>query len=613
MKELYTQRHLIDGASIDFPLQTMQEVQEAVNIFPYVSTNKLEMAKNIMTVLKENNLQIDVAENNDFLKYVSKFQMNNINRKAPRPILINRIHGYIYDGFFDISLKTFRLEEYKKKEMDQVSFMLNNKSKYTEQTVLNVWDTINNHYLGAVSEILIHELPVDEDERNINLDEYELFRAIVQDIVHTGIHVCVHLDHSSDLQLAHQQLNKLISHLKSLIIWDKGYISIALIVLHLFSKRNGIFKDLSDDCMNYVQNQYLLSSDIPDNNVMYLEPFLSDVSNTNLDMSFKSLEEFKKQMETELYIINLNSMSNQGRLCILDIDHVSQDGLDSASFRLPDCHGKNIELIRELNHNICTDRLASYNACWRPAAKNHLLGIVGKLAAIVEGTSNTGSKVYFGIDNVGTLSIISVYDENPPSAVVLIPLLVNGERMEKTICNLCCKTVSSFDKSDKLTVRKIQFTNPIEKDGTKEPMINIIENAIDIDSTGTVKISLDRMTRPMEAYATLHKLLVEADRQNNASTMKQALANNFYLITLMEEEMYKGKRKGKHTRASKEAEKTRMFLMNDFKKYMPKLEALEQGFDFMTYYESLNFGTKELKIGPESILGLKKLFLAIVH
>lgn len=148
-------------------------------------------------------------------------------------------------------------------------------------------------------------------------------------------------------------------------------------------------------------------------------------------------------------------------------------------------------------------------------------------------------------------------------------------------------------------------------DITIESLSKITEG-IEISSDGDIKLSLNPKKSFMDEFAETHKLLINNYKNNNFEGMKLNLAFLFTMINFIEREYIYNKGKKIRPDKLKDAEKARMFAINDFKRYMSELQKHEPNFDFTTYYKDRGFDKVIINIKSDSIVGIKKLLQKIL-
>ena len=90
-------------------------------------------------------------------------------------------------------------------------------------------------------------------------------------------------------------------------------------------------------------------------------------------------------------------------------------------------------------------------------------------------------------------------------------------------------------------------------------------------------------------YRKIHTTLKAYEKADNVDGMKYALAELWFINSLLEKEIYSNKNDVAHT-------KCRARVLNDFNKYMDKVLKSDPNFNFSAYYESTPFGDHTIKV-----------------
>jgi len=145
-----------------------------------------------------------------------------------------------------------------------------------------------------------------------------------------------------------------------------------------------------------------------------------------------------------------------------------------------------------------------------------------------------------------------------------------------------------------------------------EESLNKITEGIELTPEGDVRITINPKKSFMDEYAENHKLLVSNFKNGNYEGMKLNLAYLFTLINFIEREYIYNKNKKVKPNKLKDAEKARMFAINDFKRYLAELQKQQPDFDFTSYYKNSNLDKIIIDIKADTIVGIKKLFQKIL-
>lgn len=301
----------------------------------------------------------------------------------------------------------------------------------------------------------------------------------------------------------------------------------------------------------------------------------------------------KKQEDIGLYIINKS-------------EDISVNKIQDISV----CDGQDAVLNSGLIKSLSMLNLRLYNAYYKLANRmDAFIMSRRKGYNVYESTDMHGMTVFISYNKAcGTWGILCTDNEN---ATVIVNIVDGDEPIHKTIKNLQCTDPRQFDISDKITVGRYEVINESETTGMGFSEFTKLIEGIDIDSEGNVKLSLPRNATYMDMYSSLHRMIVNIDPVNNREDLKIVLANMFQLIDETEQEMRKYANKSKEKKY-RDAEKARMFLMNDFKTHLKVVQKYEPEFNFPKYYSDNGYDVRVYQVKHDSILGIKKLFKAIM-
>ena len=171
---------------------------------------------------------------------------------------------------------------------------------------------------------------------------------------------------------------------------------------------------------------------------------------------------------------------------------------------------------------------------------------------------------------------------------------------------------SNYKETAKIEVTKIMFDttkvlNHISSPGYDYREYSVFTEGLSIDKSGNIKLSISSKKTLMDLYMENHRLIAESDKNKNYEGVKQALANAFALISIIErKEGYRNKKK------DSELVKARAFLINDFKTYMKKLQDAEPDFDFVKYYKESDYDKTIVDVPIGTISGIKQIVKSIL-
>lgn len=319
-------------------------------------------------------------------------------------------------------------------------------------------------------------------------------------------------------------------------------------------------------------------------------------SNMNLVHSINYLKNLKNELKSQIDIIllsqdksiirdefyhNLNfllDIVDRQHREILDIISMLEGGLKKGNIKLYnkkyslELDSKDILAFKELN---LFDRL-----------------YVGKAYG--------GDNAYYGVTKD---KLYLLGKTNKPGELVLIKLYDNGECL-KTL-NLIVRDTNDFDKTDRLKSIKINIIPSSNNN------LETLTEGITIDKDGGIKFTFKRRKSYMDEYAENHKLLVENFKAKNYEAMKTNLAFLFALINDIERNVIYSK-KPVSVEKKRDAEKARMFAINDFKTYLKEIQKVEPNFDFTKYYKESDYGKLTIRFSRDELIGLKRLFQTII-
>lgn len=318
-------------------------------------------------------------------------------------------------------------------------------------------------------------------------------------------------------------------------------------------------------------------------------------SNMNLIHSINYLKTLKNELKSQIDIIlmsqnisirdefyhNLNfllDVVDREHREILDIISVLEGGLIKRNIKL---YNKNYSLELDSKDILAFKELNLFDRLY-----------VGK--------GYGGDNVYYGVTKD---KLYLLGKTNKPGELVLIKLYDNGECLK--LVNLIVKDKNDFDKTDRLKSIKINIIP------SSDNSLESLTEGIAIDKDGGIKFTFKPRKSYMDEYAENHKLLVENFKAKNYEAMKTNLAFLFALINDIERNVIYSK-KPVSVEKKRDAEKARMFAINDFKTYLKEIQKVEPNFDFTKYYEESDYGKLTIRFGRDELIGLKRLFQTII-
>lgn len=197
-----------------------------------------------------------------------------------------------------------------------------------------------------------------------------------------------------------------------------------------------------------------------------------------------------------------------------------------------------------------------------------------------------------------------VLEGQAPNEIKLIELYSDEQFNETLIENLTCHP-QDFNKDVTAHIHTVTFSQPVQVESEK------LTEGIVFDEEGGFVLSFKPKSSYMDQYSENHKILVQNSRAENYDGVKTNLAFLFSLINEIERNVLYTKKKVSEARR-KDAEKARMFAINDFKTYLKVVLAKDPSFNFTTYYEQSNYGKIVFGFKKEEIVGIKRLFQTII-
>jgi hypothetical protein len=319
-------------------------------------------------------------------------------------------------------------------------------------------------------------------------------------------------------------------------------------------------------------------------------------SNMNLIHSIDYLKTLKNELKSEIDIILMSQ----------DISIIRDEFYHNLNFLLDIVdreHREILDIISMLEGGLIKRNIKLYN-------KNYSLELDSKdILAFKElnlfdrlyvGKGYGGDNVYYGVTKD---KLYLLGKTNKLGGLVLIKLYDNGECLKPL--NLIVRDKNDFDKTDRLKSIKINIIPSSNNN------LEALTEGITIDKDGGIKFTFKPRKSYMDEYAENHKLLVENFKARNYEAMKTNLAFLFALINDIERNVIYSK-KPVSLEKKRDAEKARMFAINDFKTYLKEIQKVEPSFDFTKYYEESDFGKLTIRFSKDELIGLKRLFQTII-
>ena len=172
-----------------------------------------------------------------------------------------------------------------------------------------------------------------------------------------------------------------------------------------------------------------------------------------------------------------------------------------------------------------------------------------------------------------------------------------------------------YDDNSKVTT-KIDLEIELQDPNSEEFMEKLVES-IGIDVDGNILIKLREKSNFMSKYMTTHKLLVIYEQTNSIENIKHELCKLYYMYSVIET-YYSTKRKSHplekflKNKRKEEALKAKVFILNDFTKYLKFVLTQQPDFNFTEYFCKTEYYKDILKIKPEYVSNVKKFITKIL-
>lgn len=326
---------------------------------------------------------------------------------------------------------------------------------------------------------------------------------------------------------------------------------------------------------------------------------LKQSGNMNMINMNNYLRTLKKEMESQLNIIYLNN------------DFQIRDAKSSMiNFQLRDYYKDNnvvVSFLQFMDGALRKDNIRLYNKNFTLCLDSKdLMSFIKlrKFEKLFVGQSSDKDPIYYGLLKHNLYLLAK--DREDCCTLYLIELI--GEKQYVNTDNFLCLP-ENFDTSNVLKAIKITLQ---ERECTQP---EILTEGLFISKDGDIKFKLNPKKSYMDEYSENHKILIENFKAENYDGLKVNLAFHFALINHIERDLHfydKNKFNKLSTNVRSDAEKARMFAMNDFKTYMRELLKKEPSFDFTKYYQEGDFGKTIVEFKNEEIQGIKRLFQTIM-
>lgn len=326
------------------------------------------------------------------------------------------------------------------------------------------------------------------------------------------------------------------------------------------------------------------------------------IKNSTMDLSHTEnyLVNTKNEIQSEINIIRMSH----------NISIIKDEFNEDKNFflQIPDCTDKAIifNTIDYMAGSVQPKNIQQYGD-YSLTLKDSDLLIFSKypiIKYIYPSKDKYGDTFYFGV-NEKELYILGSTKE--PGKVIMIRLYgpPEGEIRE-------ARNALIYTNKETLSPIKIQTVTLNKPDPVKKEDLAHLTEGISIDKDGKLSFIFSPKKSFMDEYSENHKLLDMNYKNGNYEGMKRNLAFSFALINTIERDIMYNKNSKATDEIKKDAMKARSFAINDFKTYMKYLNAKEKNFDFTKYYEELGIDKYLISVTPDAIMGIKKLFRAVM-
>jgi hypothetical protein len=318
-------------------------------------------------------------------------------------------------------------------------------------------------------------------------------------------------------------------------------------------------------------------------------------ANINLVNSVEYLKFMRNEMESEIDIITLTDATKwKNREDYTAIDFLMSE-VDKE-------HREPItSILAMLSNTLRKENITMYNRDYTLELNDLDIIAFEEFAlgrSLYVGKDYKGDNVYYAFDHD---SLYLLGKTNTPGELLYIRLYEEGKQ-QLDILNLINQR-AAFDKND--TMRSVKIY--INEGGEHE----LLTEGFQFDGEGGFTFSFKPKKSYMDEYAENHTILMQNFKAKNYEGMKTNLAFLFELINSIERRVIHSKKKVKET-VRRDAEKARMFAINDFKTYLREVSKAEPGFNFTNYYEESEFGKITVGMKRDDIVGMRRLFQTIL-
>lgn len=602
-----------------YPLTDEVHVRKAVQFFKYCPPSKRTvLAANINKRAKALGMKMNISKENPFYKLADKSIIQEVSMSEDELLTEN---FYVTD--FPSSLPKILHDTIEKlkaapmsdfgKVIEIEKYLITDLIPFLEQTFkkdienglhsINPFKIINNIMLFKYKEFFSYNYFIRDDKKRYFND---VFYSIVDDICYIIRHRI--LSGNEDITKEIKMFDDLIKNFNCNRFFIQRKIKELLFDLCIEAIVNSRIKDdkrgeqlnkyvselIKFDSRYNIRLIYNLENSIVNSPLVIIDKVIksSNANFSNIENYLKTLQnELKNQINIILMSDNiawnsLNLFNEDKTFYLNEISHINRSIYDIIDFLEGSLEPAVIKWYdKDYTFDLTPIEILSFSK---------LKEYINKIYVSKDKYSNP---IYFGIKDDKLYLLLR---DKSTGELVMLTLY------DRVDLNVCKELIKNEKPTIKLPIIVVTF----------KPMDNSVApltEGISIDKNGDVKFIISPKKSFMDEYAENHKLLVENYKNKNYEGMKRNLAFLFVLINTIEREVHSGKPdKKKDHEWFENARKARAFAINDFKTYLKYIQQAEKDFDFTKYYQEGEFDKKVVNIPVDSVIGIKKLFTAIM-
>lgn len=350
-------------------------------------------------------------------------------------------------------------------------------------------------------------------------------------------------------------------------------------------------------CLREIQSAIILKVKDRDRMAELVDMIEMEIAQTFEHGKYQNFKNFPELTYLPKTVKLLESQRNEHKSYLDIITEYNHSAVVTESF---DPNPDLSNIANSLNLNIYPKNIRSYVKTSTLSPINKLiLNRMDVVKNIIDIDSTVGTRVSLAYVDKG---LCVACDGDSPGTVKLIELSDGIEESSDVIDFLSTEDVNTVPKA---------FIHTVKVNVKKEDNIESLTEGITIDSDGNIHFKLKKNISYMDQYSENHKVLIQNVKAENWDGVKTNLAVAFTLINEIERKVLHAKKRPTEEKR-REAEKARMFLINDFKTYLRSVQKKDPQFNFSEYYESSNLGKLNMTLHREGIVGIKKLVQTLV-